>query len=364
MKIIFITREGYQLSGARVRCHGFAKQLNRFGFQTKVFSFADRLGAKYGEKEFEMPLREKLKYNLPAFKNLANKNRNAIFFLQRFNYHALAPLLVSLMRGNKIIFDCDDWNIRENPRYYWIFPSSKMEYLTRKTAAYSIACIAASRYLKNYLSSFNRKVEYIPTGVDTDFFTPVKKRKGSKVVFSWAGTAFSPEMQDNILFLLSCFKEVSRVKNNVFLRLAGCGRYYEKVRSEFANSKYTERVEFCNWIHPHNMPDHLSDIDIGLLPLIQNSRFNQAKSPTKLFEYMSMAKPVVASVTGEASFIIRPGETGFLAKNESEFIAGMLRLAQDSRLRKEAGERARKEAVRAYSLEVLGKQLAGFIGNL
>jgi glycosyltransferase involved in cell wall biosynthesis len=364
MKIIFITREGYQLSGARVRCYGFAKQLNRLGFKTRVFSFADQLGAKYGEKEFEMPLGEKLKYNILAFKKLVKENRNSIFFLQRFNYHALAPLLVSLLRKNKVIFDCDDWNIRENPRYYWIFPSSKMEYLTRKTAGYSAACIVASRYLKDYLSPFNRKVEYIPTGVDTDSFTPAKNKEGSKVVFSWAGTVYSSQMRDNIVFLLNCFKEVARFKNNVFIRLAGCGKYYQKLKTEFADFRYRERVKFYDWIDSDKMPEHLADIDIGLLPLIQNSRFNQAKSPTKLFEYMSMAKPVVASVTGEASFIIRPGETGFLAKNKSEFIAGMLRLAEDSRLRKEVGERAREEVVRAYSLKFLGKQLADFIDNL
>ncbi len=365
MKIIFITREGYQLSGARVRCYGFAKQLNLLGFQTRVFSFADRLGAKYGEKEFEMPLGEKLRYNILAFKDLIKETRDSIFFLQRFNYHALAPLLASLLgRSNKVIFDCDDWNIREDPRYYWVFPSSKMEYLTRKTAGYSAACVAASHYLKDYLGSFNRKVEYIPTGVDTDFFTPAKNKEDSKVVFSWTGTVYSSQMRDNIVFLLNCFREVARLKNNVFLWLAGCGKYYQKLKAEFVDFRYRERVNFYDWIDSDKMPEHLADIDIGLLPLIQNSRFNQAKSPTKLFEYMSMAKPVVASFTGEASYIIKPGETGFLAKNKSEFIAGMLRLAEDSRLRKEAGERARKEAVRAYSFNILGKQLAGFIDNL
>ncbi len=364
MKIIFITREGRSLSGARVRCYNFARQLNLLGFKTQVFSFADRLGAKYGEREFEMPLHEKLKYNLSAFKELINENKNTIFFLQRFNYHALAPLLVSLLHKNKLIFDCDDWNIRENPRYYWIFPSSKMEYFTRKTARYSTACIAASYFLKNYLKPFNNKMNYIPTGVDTSLFSPAEKKDNSKITFSWAGTVFSPEMRDNVLFILSCFREVAKAKDNVFLRIAGCGKYYQELKSEWTNSKYASRIEFCGWIDPSKMPNYLAAIDIGLLPLIQDNRFNKAKSPTKLFEYMAMAKPVVASSTGESSHIIKPGKTGFLAKDKSEFIAGMLRLAKGSRLRKKAGEEARKEAVRAYSLKVLGKRLAGFIDSL
>lgn len=62
MKVIFITREGYNLSGARVRCYNFARALRQYGIDTEVFSFADNLGAKYGEKEFEMGIYEKVKY--------------------------------------------------------------------------------------------------------------------------------------------------------------------------------------------------------------------------------------------------------------------------------------------------------------
>ena len=54
MKVVFITRESYRLSGARIRCHGFARQLNLLGVETEILSFADDLGAEYGEREFKM----------------------------------------------------------------------------------------------------------------------------------------------------------------------------------------------------------------------------------------------------------------------------------------------------------------------
>ncbi len=50
MKMIFITREGYNLSGARVRCYGFTQELKKYNIETEVFSFADDLGAKYALK--------------------------------------------------------------------------------------------------------------------------------------------------------------------------------------------------------------------------------------------------------------------------------------------------------------------------
>jgi glycosyltransferase involved in cell wall biosynthesis len=111
------------------------------------------------------------------------------------------------------------------------------------------------------------------------------------------------------------------------------------------------------WIPPDEIPDYLSHIDIGLLPLVQDTKFNKSKSPTKLFEYMAMAKPTVSSNIGEAAEIIQDGENGFLAKDKEEFIKKMQILIEDSTLRQEMGDKACKTIENNYSLKVLGKRL-------
>lgn len=359
MKIIFITREGYNLSGARVRCYSFAKELKNYGIETEVFSFADNLGAKYGEKEFEMGIAEKIKYNIRAFKSLCNKSNDSILFMQRLNYHSLAPFLMSLLKKNKFIFDCDDWNIRENPVYYLgIYPSSKMEYLTRKVAKYSDICIVASKFLKEYLGEFNSKIYYIPTGVDTDIFKPRGNNNDkAKIIFSWIGTAYHKEMGENIKFILDCFLVLANKYNNILLDFVGEGKYFAEIKNDLNNFRYKDRIRFCNWIPPERIPDYLSNIDIGLLPLIQNTKFNKAKSPTKLFEYMAMAKPTVSSTIGEVTEIIRDGENGFLAKRKEEFIDKMQKLIENKDLRYQMGIAARRNIEDTYSLKVLGKRL-------
>ena len=324
MKIIFITREGYNLSGARVRCYNFARALRKYGIGAEVFSFADNLGAKYGEKEFEMSFFEKIRYNIKAFKVLFRKEKDSIFFMQRLNYHALAPFLVSLLKGNRIIFDCDDWNIRENPEYYLgFYPSSKMEFLTSKIARYSRACITASAFLKDYISKFNDKVYYIPTGVDTELFKPDNKNNSnSKITFSWIGTMYHEEMCENIRFILDCFSVLADKYNNIYLNLAGEGRYFQETNNYADGFRCRDRIKIDSWIPPDEIPGYLSNIDVGLLPLIQDTKFNRAKSPTKLFEYMAMAKPTVSSDIGEAGRIIQNGVNGFLAKTKEVFMEG------------------------------------------
>ncbi|MBU4149936.1 MAG: glycosyltransferase family 4 protein [Candidatus Omnitrophica bacterium] len=360
MKVIFITREGYNLSGARVRCYNFARALRKYGIDTEVFSFADSLGAKYGEKESEMPFRDKVAYNIKALKILLKKEKGSVFFMQRLNYHTVAPFIASLVSRNKFVFDCDDWNIRENPEYrLGFYPSSKMEFLTRRMAACSNICIAASLFLKDYLSRFNSRVYYIPTGVDTESFKPNSSLSDeTRIVFSWVGTVYHKEMSENIKFILDCFLMLADKYSNIYLDLAGEGKYFYETSVYLKDHRHKDRVIINDWILPDKIPDHLSRIDIGLLPLTQETRFNKAKSPTKLFEYMAMAKPTVSSNIGEASCIIKNGYNGFLAKTKERFMEDMERLIRDPDLRKDMACKARKTVEEKYSLDVLTKQLS------
>lgn len=362
MRILFITRESYKLSGARVRCYNFCRELNRQGFDARVFSFADDLGAKCGEREREMSGLKKLKLNMKALERLAQESSDTIFVLQRLNYHALAPLLVSWFKRNRVVLDCDDWDVREDPVYHLgFYPSSKMEYVTRQVARRAKTCIVASKFLGHYLAKFNASVHYLPTGVDTNFFCPPKATVRKNVVFSWIGTAYHEEMGANLRFLLDCFSEVADRHDHVLLDLAGEGRYFDEVKKALSEYKHRGKVIIHDWIHPDRIPGHLSGVDVGLLPLIQDTKFNKAKSPTKLFEHMSMAQPTIANDRGEAKNILRDRETGFLTNAPKGFIAAMERLAGDPKLRREMGSRARQDVERNYSLEVLGKRLADIL---
>lgn len=359
MKVIFITREGYNLSGARIRCYGFARVLSGLGINSEVFSFADNLGAKYGEKEFEMSALRKFGLILRAFKILVKENRQAIFYIQRFNYHAFAPLLVSLIKKNRIILDMDDWDMQEDPKYYLgFYPSSKSEFFTRQIAKRSLFTVAASKYLFEYLKHFNPKVYYLPTGVEIDKFKPNPLIKNSnEIIFSWIGTIYHKEMLENLSFIIDCFSVLARRYANIKLELAAEGRYFNDVKKLVSNLGLVDRVVCYDWIEPDKMPEYLSKIDIGLLPLIQNTKFNLAKSPTKLFEYMAMGKPVIASNVGESFCVIQDGETGFIAGSKEEFMNKMQILIEDENLRKSIGQKAHQEIKEKYSLLTLGRRL-------
>ena len=362
-KIVFITRESSDMPAVRVRCHGFGRILQTAGFDTMVFSYADTLGAKSGKQEHFMKVRDKLGYNIKALRMLLKED--AIFVIQRFHYHSFAPLLAGFIKRNKIVFDLDDWEARENTRdYLGVIPNSKAIGGMRFTCSHSCLCLGASKFLTDFMSLYNKNVMYVPTGVDIEKFIPNNAQsKRDKIIISWLGTMHRLHNVSNIAFLMDCFMEINKRFDNICLEITGDGVYADQVRTLIAGCN-NNNIIFKSWLQPDDIPSYMSGIDIGVMPLIQDTKFNQAKSPTRLFEYMAMEKPVVVSNMGEAARIIKDNHNGLLADSKSNFKNALARLIENRILRKALGANARKTVEQEYSLQVLGEQLVGAINDI
>lgn len=356
MKAIFVTRENSKMPAVRVRCYNFSKYLEQAGIKTEVFSYADILGAKSGKEEKNMTWLEKCSYNFKAYRRLSSEK--AVLILQRFNYHSFAPLFLKILNKNKLVFDLDDWEAREKIHYYFNrIPSSKAEIMMRFIARRSDLCIGASRFLFKYLSCYNAKVLYMPTAVDTDFFKPViKERRDKTVVLSWMGTMHRQDNVENIRFLIECFLTVNNNYPHVKLEIIGEGIFFETV-ADFVRRCADNCIVIKPWIDPENIPQYLQKIDIGVMPLIQDSKFNKAKSPTRLFEYMAMSKPVVASCIGEVKEIIEDGVNGLLAMSKDEFVQRLISLIENEDMRRRLGENARRTVEERFSLQRVAAEL-------
>ena len=353
MKFIFITREGLKDPGARVRCWGFSEKLKEKGFDSSVFSFVDRLGAKSGKDDSTFTFREKLKYSYKGFRIFLKKAKNSIYIINRFNYHTIPAWLTAKLRSIPFIFDMDDWETREG----W---GSKTEYLSRSFAKNSMLCVAASNYLKDYLLQFNKKVYHIPTAVDTDKFKPSFCKEKKDFVFSWHGSVNRIEVIEYIKFIIECFFALWKKYPFIKLFIAADGIFGEKV-SKLVRSYHCENVIHKGWINYDNIPAYLDNVDCGLIPLLAKTRFNLSKSPVKLFEYMAKAKPVVASCVGEANYIIKNGYNGFLASTGDEFVFSMEQLIKNPDLVKSMGTAAHRTVEKNYSLGILGEKFAGIL---
>lgn len=359
LRVVFITREGYSLPGARYRAYQLAKALKSENIPAEVISYADHLGGKDGEREREMDIRERAILNWKAYSLLKNYPPHTIIILQRVHYHWWGPFLAHICRKFPFIIDMDDWEFKENLKKSGFLSNSRAEMLTRFLLHRSRGIATGSHFLCDFFSPYNPF--YLPSAVDTEIFVPLPSPPKENLILSWIGTLHRRDNLENIEFLIRVFRKVKKACPAVSLELVGSGYYADSVR-KLAQGE--ERVRFLGWIEPDKMPEYLSSIDIGLLPLIQNIKFNLAKSPVKLFEYFACARPVVASTQGEAVYFVEDGVNGFLARNEEEFTAKLKKLIVSLPLRRSMGKKGRKTAEEKLSLKLWGKKFKEWLVKL
>ena len=106
------------------------------------------------------------------------------------------------------------------------------------------------------------------------------------------------------------------------------------------------------WVHitdDSKMYYRTIDFDIGICPLV-DTKFARSKSPIKALEYSARGIPPVASDVEPYRNFIRHGETGFLVKQEHEWLKYLSVLASDTELRESMGKAAKEEA-RKHTIE-------------
>ncbi|HJU15575.1 MAG TPA: glycosyltransferase [Stellaceae bacterium] len=103
--------------------------------------------------------------------------------------------------------------------------------------------------------------------------------------------------------------------------------------------------------------------DVGVMPL-PDQPWERGKCGYKLIQFMAGALPVIASPVGVNCDIVIPGETGFLAACDADWVSALSRLHGDPELRRRMGEAGRRRAEQLYSLRVAAPCFVGLLRQL
>jgi glycosyltransferase involved in cell wall biosynthesis len=101
-----------------------------------------------------------------------------------------------------------------------------------------------------------------------------------------------------------------------------------------------------------------------LAPLVTGNPFSQSKSEIKYMEAGLVRVPTVASPTEAFVYAIRPGENGFLAGSDEEWIAALSQLMEDVDLRARIGAQAYADVLVRYSPACRAGTLAGMLNEI
>ncbi len=126
------------------------------------------------------------------------------------------------------------------------------------------------------------------------------------------------------------------------------------------------KVTLVGEIPYERVPLFLNAADILALPHGPSYGCVLHQSPIKLFEYMAVGKPVVASRIGEMERVIRHNENGVLVgpNDASNLKHELVRLAKDSGMRQRLGKAARDTVTKQYSWDHNASRVLAAIESL
>jgi len=192
-----------------------------------------------------------------------------------------------------------------------------------------------------------RKILVMPNGVDTERFdpdrcTPIHIFDGPTIGF--VGALLSWQRLD---ILLEALAELLSVGIEFNLVVVGDGPMQKAWKTQAEILGIEDRTRFLGRIPWDDVPAFISGFGLGYVgngPLEIGKMYH---SPLKLYEYMAMGLPVVASAYSDALEMVIPGENGYLFKpNDKEDLKRVLGQAyRDRSYWKEMGVAARKQVL-------------------
>jgi glycosyltransferase involved in cell wall biosynthesis len=145
------------------------------------------------------------------------------------------------------------------------------------------------------------------------------------------------------------------------------GPYHQLTLARVTKLGIADSFVFPGAVRYEDVPKFMSACDILVAPYNPSkfSSFDSRRkrilgSPLKLFEYMSVGKPLVSTTVKPVSAIIKDRITGLLVPpGDSHSLAGaILELIGDQDLSRRIGENARKEVVERYSWDSIAKRVS------
>ena len=214
------------------------------------------------------------------------------------------------------------------------------------------------------------KIHVVTNGVDISRFTPREKDKEllqkfdlhGKFVAGYIGTHGLAHDLDTLLDSAKTLKKTSGGEQFRIIML-GDGACKIALR-ERAKVEGLDNVIFVDSVTKEQVVRFWSLLDASIIHLKKDDLFTKV-IPSKLFECMGMAIPVLHGVQGESADIVQREEVGlpFEPQNSDALIIGLFRLADDLALRQRLKMNGPKAAYK-FDRSVLAMKMLAYVNNV
>lgn len=184
-------------------------------------------------------------------------------------------------------------------------------------------------------------------GVDTALYTPARRRRSdAALVIGYVGRL---TVEKNIYFL----RELDRA-----LSAAGVEDYRFLIVGDGAERAALQdtlrRAEFTGVLRGEALAEAYAGMDLFVFPSHTDTFGNV------VLEALSSGVPAIVTADGGPKYIVRSGETGFVADTDAAFVRSVLELANNRTLARRMGLAARRQAVESTWDAVWGEMLSAW----
>ncbi|GJL79802.1 MAG: glycosyl transferase [Nitrospinaceae bacterium] len=243
--------------------------------------------------------------------------------------------------NDQIIFDFDDAVFIQSPK--------RSDHIIK----HSHKVVAGSHFNLDYSLSINRDTILLPTPVPIHLYpksTKLPDRQKTGINIGWVGTT------GNIKYLSLLEEPFARLAKSfpglLQFTIIGHIKQFEQLKLQYPSIK----LQLKPYIDPQFIFEHLSEFDIGVMPLFDGD-WERGKCASKALFYMAAHVPVVCSGVGENNHVIQDGVNGYLANTEDEWVSKLTSLIENQELRIRLRAAGRKTVEKKYSTEVCYKTL-------
>ncbi len=147
--------------------------------------------------------------------------------------------------------------------------------------------------------------------------------------------------------------------------LVGSGSNFNDLKALAEELKVNDVVSFEGWQPPDKLPSYIKAADMGLIPHLKTTHTDNT-IPHKLFQYMLLEKPVIATDCKPLKRIITETNVGliFPSGNAEKLSEKVLELFLDSTRRKQMGIAGKKAVQEKYNWEKAAENLIALYKGL
>jgi len=215
--------------------------------------------------------------------------------------------------------------------------------LKRADHVFVVSCLLADSIKEKY-NVGRDSIKILPLGVDTKKFKPCNK-SNERVRIVYIGSLTKYRGLDTFFAAVEQFPK--ETKQNLRIDLYGDG--LEDYISELVANANRDNPLDTHWhglVSHEELPRRAAKSDIAISPIPPFEAY-QVSSPAKVFEYLSMGLPVVASRIKPHKRILKEGENSLLYDADSieDFKEKLLVIIDDEKLRTQLSKNAREDSL-------------------